>query len=87
MYNYCSSRVIFFIHLAAVYIIGEQFIIDNTWSKNCVIFKNDCLYEHYLPVTLRTREMVIKIEKVLQEKVVAVTVLTFFSRIDITLFT
>jgi hypothetical protein len=31
--------------------------------------------------------MVIKIKKVLQEKVVAVTVLKFFSRIDIALFT
>jgi hypothetical protein len=36
------------------------------------MFENDYLYEHYLPVTLRRREKVMKIKKVLQETVTAV---------------
>jgi hypothetical protein len=61
----------------------------NTLLEDCLLLttpgqrivsslKKDCLYEHILPFTLRSKEMVIKIKKVLQEKVIGVAVLTYF---------
>jgi hypothetical protein len=77
-----------FIHLAAVDILLENSLLLTAPVEIILLYlKHGCLYEHYLPATLRSREIVIKVKKVLQEKVTAVTVLIFFSQTEITLFT
>jgi hypothetical protein len=64
VYNYCSSCVIFFIHLAAVdTLFGNGLLLTTLGRKIASYLRMIVTMNIYPPVTLRTRETVIKIKK------------------------